>query len=223
MAAIGAVGGFLGFMLQGIRTTAATLFLLPLRVQFLTIYLIGALFLLINANAIFEDPQRQQILLLIYLMMPAFIGAETGKPSPLLGITLAQFLVTFVLTLVGVGVMLKAFGLETTAPAVLTTASIGVAITHALIVAIGEESIFRHRIPEMLAGFPGGVVAAQGLSAILFGLFHWAAYQGDWWSVGTATIMGFVFGMIVARYPRMGLIAAMGAHAAWNLTVLGYF
>lgn len=214
------VVAFLSLMLQGIRGLAAALFSLPFAVKFVAPWLVGVLFLAFNSPAIYGDGwQSQQTALLIYIAALALALSIKRAGNPLLTSSTGGFLVTF-LSWGALGVIV--FNIITPlqpAPAFLTTASIGILVTHILVVAIGEELLFRFVIPSFI---PGPAIVAQAVSAVAFGFTHWFAYGGDVPSMLFAAVLGLVFGTIVVLFPRQGLIAAMGLHAGWNAVALGF-
>lgn len=216
---VGGVVSFLGYILQGIRSTASTLGNLPFRFQFVGLWLIGLLFLLFNASAFYgEDAPAQTTVLSIYMVSLAFVFSQTGKTNPLVGISTAEFVITFSIWVAFGAALFKVIQPFNPEVATLTAASVGILVTHALVVAIGEELLFRFAIPSMI---PGPAAAAQTISAVLFGVMHWSAYGGSWENMLFATILGLVFGAITARF-RHGLIIAMALHFTWNSYTLGY-
>lgn len=213
--------GVATLILEGIRGTLAALFTLPFRLSFTLVWVAAVLFLLFNAGSIYgDDAARQTTVLTIYLLSITFVFTQTGARNPLIGISVAEFVVTFVIFLAFAVATIKFIVPVEPTPAVLTAASVGVILTHALVVAIGEELIFRYGFPSLLPFLRPMV--AQTISAVAFGFFHWQAYGGNLGSVTVAILMGLVFGAITVLYPRRGLIGVMGVHAGYNLTVLGF-
>lgn len=214
------VATFFSLMLQGIRGLAAGVLSLPFVVKFVLFWFIGFLFLMFNAPSIYGAAASQQTtILLLYgvsVLMALFI---TRKRNPLLTLSTAEFVITFVVSAVLFTGILKWIVPTTPSPAELTTASVGILLTHALIVAIGEETIFRFAIPSFI---PGPPIVAQAISAIIFGALHYTAYNGDPLSMAFAAGLGFVFGTIVVMFPRVGLVIAYAAHASWNWLSLGF-
>ena len=86
------------------------------------------------------------------------------------------------------------------------------------IVAASEEIIFRVAIFRSLYRIRW-YVAYIG-SSLLFGFFHWAAYQGDVSSVFFAVVMGFIFAILA---DQINLGVAISAHFCWNAGVMGMF
>lgn len=212
--------GLVTFIANGLRSTLSVILALPFRIQFMALWLLGLLFLLFNAPAFYGDNASQQTtVLLLYMVSLAFVFSQTRERNPLLGISTAEFVLTFVLWFSVAALLFKVVQPFSGAEApLLTTENVLVLLTHALVVAIGEELLFRFALPSIL---PGPRIAAQVLSAVAFGLMHFSAYGGDVQNLLFATILGIVFGAITVRYHR-GLIIAMAAHAAFNAAVLGF-
>jgi membrane protease YdiL (CAAX protease family) len=91
------------------------------------------------------------------------------------------------------------------------TGPIYLTLMHTLVVATSEEWIFRGFLPELITPIP---------AQIAFGVFHFAAYGGDWWAILMAIVAGFVF-YLISRYTNIW--TAIGIHSAWNVTILGIF
>lgn len=215
---IGVVAGVARTMLQGIRSVGSTFASLPFRLSFILVWFFALLFLLFNAPA-FYGSSTQKDALVLYMTSLAFVFSNTKRPNPLLKVSAAEFTLTFALWATIGAFLLKAFGPFVPAEhPTLTTASVAVLVTHILVVAVGEELLFRFTIPSLI---PGSHIAAQTISAILFGLMHWYAYGGSWPNVLFAIVLGLFFGAITATN-RRGLIIAIALHAAYNAFVLGY-
>ena len=86
------------------------------------------------------------------------------------------------------------------------------------IVASSEEIIFRVAIFRSLYRIRW-YFAYIG-SSLVFGFFHWAAYQGDVNSVFFAVMMGLVFAYLA---DQINLGVAISAHFIWNAGVMGMF
>lgn len=220
MAALGGVTAVLNYIAQAARVTFGTLLQLPFRFQFIAFWLIGVLFLLFNANSLYgSEAATWTTALLLYLTSLAFVFSQTREVNPFLGMSLAEFAITFglwAIVLAAIFQFIQPFNPE---QATLTTESVTLLITHILVVAIGEELLFRFAIPSLI---PGPRVAAQTISAIVFGFMHWTAYGGSIENLLFASALGFIFGMIVVLYPRNGLVIAISAHAVWNAYTLGF-
>jgi len=83
-------------------------------------------------------------------------------------------------------------------------------ILHAGVVAVAEELIFRGALPLVIT-----VIPAQ----ISFGLFHFAAFGGDWAMILMAIVAGFIFYGIMRLTGTIW--ASVGTHLAWNFYALG--
>lgn len=215
-----AVVGFFSQLGAGIRGALSLLFVIPFRVQFILLWVIALLFLLFNAGAFYgEDAGRQTTILLMYTVALAFVFANTRQRNPLLTITAGEFIITFALW-AAVGALLFKF-IEPLNPerAVLNSASIATLVIQALVVAVGEELLFRVAIPSLI---PAPAMVAQVFSAIVFGLLHLSAYGGDFSSMLFATILGLFFGAIVVLYRDQGLIIVSALHFVWNAYTLGF-
>lgn len=95
-------------------------------------------------------------------------------------------------------------------------------ITTIFLVVPSEEYIFRGILPEYVRlMFKSSRYCEQIkyiIGAGLFGVFHFAAYGGNWSSIA------FAFGMgLILQYVKdnAGLPASMGLHMAWNTAILG--
>jgi membrane protease YdiL (CAAX protease family) len=95
-------------------------------------------------------------------------------------------------------------------------------ITQVFLVVPSEEYLFRGIIPEYIRlTFRKSQYSEQikyVLGATLFAVFHFAAYGGNWQSMGFAFAMGIV---LMYAKDNAGLSASMGIHLAWNSAVLG--
>lgn len=209
-------------MLQGIRGVGSVLAGLPFRVKFGLVWLLAVIYLLYNAEAFYgaERAATQTSVLLLYVASLAFVFSATPRGNPLMGVSTAEFIVYFGMALGAGVVLLKSVGVFAPPPAPpLSRESIGALLTHALVVATGEELLFRHAIPGLI---PGPPAAAQTLSAAAFGVMHYSAYGGSVPAMLWAGVLGLLFGVFVVLYRGRGLMIAMGLHTAYNLYVLGY-
>jgi hypothetical protein len=172
---------------------------------------------------------------LLYILMPVafFTYALAGKVR-LEELRLLGVLVFAILAfLISWGLTLALFGIvwEFTFPEVAASAMVGTIIMQVLFVAPSEELVFRFVLPQY---FLGKFKASYAWFALLipqisFGLYHWAAYRGDWVSIAVAVVFGIV--MMAAYYVRinpnwglgnkLGLGFCIGAHAAYNLVIYG--
>jgi membrane protease YdiL (CAAX protease family) len=173
--------------------------------------LLAQAFLLINASVIAPPGEAEHIqtTLLVYMVLTTAFFALVPR-LPWMKTNLNQAIAWFVGGFVGGVVLLtsvqalpKFFGaMALTGPVYLT-------LMHTLVVATSEEWIFRGFLPELITPIP---------AQIAFGLFHFAAYGGDWWAILTAIVAGFVL-YLIARYTSIWM--SIGAHAAINTVILG--
>jgi membrane protease YdiL (CAAX protease family) len=181
------------------------------RVPFFVWLLLAQAFLLVNASAVAPAGEvgRVQSVLLMYMVLTTAFFVLVPK-LPWMKATLNQGIAWFVGGFVAGVVLFSAvreiprfFGfLEVSGPVYLTT-------VHLLVVATSEEFIFRGFLPELITPIPAQVA---------FGLFHFAAYGGDWIAMLVAMVVGFVF-YLIARYTNIWTV--IGLHAAYNTVVLG--
>ena len=91
-----------------------------------------------------------------------------------------------------------------------------------LLVAPSETLIFQAIIPLWVAlTFAKSekvVWLTYGISQVIFGIYHYAAYGGSFQSIVIAIALGSIFLYCVRSY---GIAFAVGVHASWNLAVLG--
>lgn len=220
MAVLGTLGGIFQTMLQGIRSVGSTFAALPFRIHFVLFWLLALLFLLFNAEAFYgQNAGRQTTILLMYSCSLAFFFSQTRMRNPLIGMSTAEFMLTFLLWGAIGAFAFKVFAPFTpTEQPLLSKEAIGIVLTHALVVAIGEELLFRFAVPSLI---PGPPMAAQTLSAAAFAAMHWSAYGGSIPNMIFAFALGLFFGAITVKV-RNGLVVAMALHAVFNLTVLGF-
>lgn len=109
----------------------------------------------------------------------------------------------------------------------------GIMVMQILFVAVSEEFVFRYTLPQIFqAKFRREYRwLALLIPQVSFGLYHWAAYGGDWVSMVVAMVFGCL--LMYAYYipitgkwaawlgPRLGLGFCIGVHAAYNLVLLG--
>lgn len=213
------VASFAQFLLRGLVTTLGTIFSLPFRFKFILLWLLALLFLLFNAPAFYgEESARQTQILMLYLVSLAFVFSQTREHNPLMSVSTAEFILTFAWAALVSVVAFKFVQPFNPERALLSSASIAILVTHALVVSIGEELLFRFAIPSLI---PGPRIAAQTLSAFAFGFMHWTAYGGSWPNLLFASVLGLIFGGLTIRF-RNGLIIAMAAHFVWNAFTLGF-
>lgn len=214
---------FLGFMLGGIRSTGATFLRLPFILPAILVWLLGVFFFLFNAQTLFgANAFQQSIIFLMYIASLGLAFSMSGVKNPLTGMSIAEFGLTFLSWAVVGFLVLKWTTPFTTVPPPLTTESIGLLLTHAFVVAVGEELLFRLVLPQVAMRFRRiPPMAAMVLSAFAFGVMHYSAYGGDWQNILFATGLGIFFGAVTLKFKR-GLIIAMALHFAFNAYVLGF-
>ncbi len=195
---------------------------------FVIIAVVVDLYLLINGTTLFGPqfrPYRTDLEL--YLVMLATIGlvqSQISIPELRFGIgtIMLGFVPSFLLTALLLG------SLDTTN--IVHASGFGPSylllqvVYYIFVVAFSEETIFRGYLLTYFSQkhipFPW---LAQG---ILFGLFHYYAYSGllgfEWYAVIEAMVFGSALGLLVyyaQKFGRgsLGLGAAMGIHAAWDI------
>ena len=124
-------------------------------------------------------------------------------PAAVLGVA-GGVAVAFVLRVLPLRVAVRAVGCS---PALLAVAGI------LLAVAIAEEPVWRWAVLDGLVAV-AGPVAAVLLSTLGFAVAHGRARR----VIGTHTVTGGAFGLAYVATGR--LVAAIGAHASYNLAVL---
>jgi len=181
------------------------------------VVLIVTLFALFNAPAIWgENYPQMQTQLMIYLVAVAYFIAVTNKRPEIYDISLITSVTIFFLAFFLSLAVFRAMPFKPAGQNVATT-SFALIFTHVFVVAANEEILFRSALPDLI---PLKGMGAQGVSAVLFGLFHWTAYGADLNGIAFAVFAGLIFGFIADRW-ETGLVAAIGVHAAWNLFALG--
>lgn len=188
------------------------------------------LYLLINGTALFgEQFVSYRSDLELYLMMigaVAVLQFKTQIPEMNLGIGAVSigFVPAFLIT---------AFALDNLdATSIIHANSLGAGyltlqvIFQIFVVAFSEETIFRGYILTYLQR--RGIPAPWLWQGILFGLFHYYAYQGlfgyEWYSILTAMVFGSILGLIVFYAQKsgkgaLGLGVTWGIHSGWNLAL----
>jgi len=207
-------------MIQRILTVADRLIH---KISFGVVIILVTLFALFDAPAIwgenFPQMQNQLMIYLISILYATFFARLAAKSRAKVlfdtpAITaVTVFFLAFFLSLS----IFRALPLSPTTQTGVATSSFALVITHIFVVASNEEILFRAAVPDLL---PVKGMAAQGVSAVLFGLFHWVSYSASWSGILFAIVAGLVFGWITERW-HTGLIASIGVHAAWNLFVVG--
>lgn len=126
-----------------------------------------------------------------------------------------QFLIGFVITVILMTILAgSGFIGKSTIPAALLLPML---LMQICIIAPAEELMFRGVLLSYV-----GIIA----SALLFAAWHgvtyglWAGSSNAWFALFSAFVFGIIMGM-VARNPQFGIPACIGAHAAWNLVMVG--
>lgn len=222
MVVLNGVLSILGAILEGLRALASVFTRLPFLIKFVAIWLGAVLYLLYNASALYQEKASYYtVLLLVYTAALGFAFANTSRPNPFLSISLGEFVFIFAIyASLGYAAFKLLAPLDATR-IVLNTQNVAVAFTHIFVIAMGEELLFRVVFPNLLSP-PLHPMAAQILSGLAFGGFHMAAYAGSPVALVFASIMGIIFGAIVYKNPRYGIVITSALHAAWNLSRLGY-
>lgn len=106
-------------------------------------------------------------------------------------------------------------------------------IYHSILVAPSETLIFHAIIPlwvyltfakmtskmDLILGqVEKRIVITYILSQVIFGVYHFAAYGGDWTTIAVAVALGFLFLYCVRNY---GIAFAIAVHLSWNIAVIG--
>lgn len=220
---LGVASKVLSTMLQGILELAGILASFPWRIHFIAVWFVGFLYLLFNAPTVYGDHAvTMQLLLLLYMSALGFVYGQTHETNPLMEISTAEFVLRFGFAGAIAAFALSSFGsFVPTEQQFLTRESVGTLLTHAWVVAIGEELLFRNAFPGLLTLWGSPPMAAQTISAGAFAIMHWTAYGGSVPNILFAGLLGLFLGAIVVRL-RGGIVIAMSIHFAYNAFVLGY-
>ena len=214
-------------MLAKIRGTFTTAFHRFSMLPFLFLLILINLFFFINGRSFFPnwDATYGQLIMVYLIMALVFVlwagrRTESQLKKPL-KTSIFGFTVCFIATYI-VLLLLSATGLIKTylLPQELLWQTV---IIQICVVATAEELMFRGVLLDIF-----GVV----LSSALFAVWHSYAYQVvfyefswetfNWPALLFAFIMGIIFALIAKR-KELGLAGSIGAHAAYNLVVVGAF
>ena len=184
------------------------------------------LFLYVNAPAIFphEYVQEAQSIILLYMVMTfgasiLYMYIPTIK-TPLVPSAVEQpfwtELIWFFVAFFIFAVTLSAIPLNTGAHMFSISSdvikiAVPFLVLFSFVVAYTEELIFRGILPKLMTDIG---------SNVLFGIFHFYAYSGNFLSIIIAIVFGFIFSFV---RDKMGLMGSIGMHTAWNLKILGAF
>jgi hypothetical protein len=168
------------------------------------------------------------VVLFIYLTMssrynPNKYSLDNLQVVPMIAFGLLGFVMSWAVTLIVVG-----YAMGGTFGNVSITSLWGTVLTQVLFVACSEELCFRYILPAYLKGAWSKTwwIVPIVISQASFALFHWGVYGGSAFSL----LIAFVFGMIMyGAYhvklwkggPNLGLGFTIGAHAAYNLVLVG--
>jgi len=98
-----------------------------------------------------------------------------------------------------------------------TNLLVGMLVYQLVIVCTSEEIIFRGVIYRYLRKY-FNVYIPMLISAFIFSIFHFVAYNGNLFAMLVAFIMGIIFALCVEKW---NLGVSIGLHFAWNAFVLG--
>ncbi len=183
------------------------------------------LFLYVNAPLIFPEPYVPKVQSIILLYMIVNFGFSflyfyiPNIKAPLVPRDVTkpfwEQLIWFFVSFFIFASLLKAIPLPNSSHIFQIEQTLKIAlpfmILFSFVVAYTEELVFRGILPRILTDIG---------SNILFGLFHFYAYQGNMYSILIAIIFGFIFSII---RDKLGLMGAVGMHTAWNLKIMGAF
>ena len=184
------------------------------KVPFIVWLWIAQAFLLVNIDAIAPagETEHYRMILVVYMILQiAFFKFAPKVPGFQMNLNqaLIWFVAGFVVTVFVVAGFRGLGGLEVQTYAV--GAPIFLVILHTLIVAVAEEAVFRGFLPLLITPV---------LAQIAFGVFHYSAYGGDMMSILIAIFAGFLFYFVMRK---TNIWTVMGAHAGYNLVMLGVF
>jgi hypothetical protein len=190
------------------------------------------LFVFINYKGEGLDKTVAEVYILIPVVVLSYLFAASHisrkayslddlKLIPMIAFGLLGFIISWALSLLILGQLWgQEFG------SVTVTALWGTVLTQVLFVACSEELVFRYALPSYLKGAFSKTwwIIPVVLSQISFALFHWGVYGGSVFSL----VIAFIFGMLMyGAYHvrigehRLGLGFVIGAHAAYNLVLVG--
>jgi len=215
-------------MFKETATLWNSLYTTLMRVPFIFYLIAIAVYFWVNGPAHFPDWETTYgplILPYIVMMLAFFVWSKTRQsidtPSSL---ALPAFVMGFIATWI-IFELLNLAGLFEITKASYS-ALLPLIIIQVCVVATAEEVIFRGVMLSYLKvlGILGIII-----QALLFAVWHFYAYGADL-NVGLATIpfgplifafiMGVILGVVTLK-KELGLPAAIGIHAAYNLCILG--
>jgi hypothetical protein len=180
-----------------------------------TVQLILAFFMLISAPLFFPtNPEKYQLIMLIYLMMTIFVVVHPKTRVSLHNTTFVSsipkigisFLLTF-FVMSGIGFLFIHENYATT----FLQVSFTMALFHSLYVSVAEEKFFRGFLNNTALGWLG--------SALVFAGFHYFVYDGDLIKMIIAFLMALGLTYIQNTFSPSDQTANIGAHAGFNTFV----
>ena len=194
------------------------------RISIAGFLVIAQLFILLSAPHLWESDAMQDMVL-IYFVMMAFTMGVLDDRNPFYKITLFDGLTQMVVSFL-VGIWLFSYmGFEPAADFGGFETLALLIIAQSLVVAAVEEPLFRGALPTALDRGNMHPRTSRLVAAVAFSLFHWWAFDGN--MVGLvaafffAILMQYIWdgGDVRTKTPGYPLVA-VGAHAAWNVTVI---
>lgn len=199
--------------LRSAPIVARSLFALPFSVWLL----LFQTFMLVNITIFFppETSENARFVILTYMVFTLAGLTVFGKTPPWFAMPTEHALRYFVVGLLGTTLILSTIGAGAGLEFLLPWSTydpvrqnLALVFFQAFVVATSEELVFRGILPQFLGWLPAQVV---------FGLFHFVAYGGDWSGILFATLAGTLF-YLIARHTS--IYTAMGVHTAWNIFAL---
>lgn len=200
------------------KGTLSDLNLFPARnIPLALVIVIIQMFLYVNAPAIFGEALSQKIreILLLYMIMTfafslVYFPRELKRPfsSEIINFIIVFFISAGILYIIPFDKLMMYSLASDIANAKIFWAFI---VLYSFVVAYTEELVFRGVLPRYFGDI---------ISNIIFSVFHFYVYSGNYIYLTMAFIAGIVFSIIKNKF---GLMGAAGAHAAWNLKVLNAF
>lgn len=182
------------------------------------VILLIQLFMFINTKLFFpENTAYWHDIILTYLVVVAVFFALPDFRSKMFNVrfidAIKSYFLSFVITLVFLGLIAGILSLTDIFKINWSSIPLGIIFLQVFVVAVIEELIFRDTMPKLV-----GVVTAN----ILFAVFHWQVYQGNYLSLVIAFIAGLMFTYLRMKSPNPeGNELNIGAHAGINLYLYG--
>lgn len=151
------------------------------------------------------------------LVLASFLGGPLGDPLGLFPLVFVYFAIGFLATFFLFQVPFLRQSLN-----VPQGDAVGTAAFTIFVVSFGEELLFRWFLIGLL--YPMLKFWSVPISAGVWALFHLAAYGEQPQAIVVIFALGLVFGFVYLATRRFaGIGATWGAHAGWNLAVVGLF